>query len=309
MNLQWVRIYLSVLETGSFAAAARQQHMTQPAVSMAIASLEEQIGQALLLRTPGQRTRVQPTRAGEIFRDYAHRFLEDYNQLRAQLMREQSFVPFSIATSPTPGAVLLPILTNAFRADFPQISYELRAHSGNELIRRLRQGEFDIAITGIPVQDADLVVERFFYDPLELVCPTSMKLGEMITLRQLQKLPLIIRNQKCYTMSLLTESLSRVGMALSDMNVVMQVYGNSDVLQAVSFGSGCGFVTRSLLSTMQNYYDRVKIIPVKKMQIERHLHLVRRRDGSFPSSAQIFWEYALDSRWRDKNFSYHTNPH
>lgn len=308
MNLQWVKIYLSVLETGSFAGAARQQHMSQPAVSMAIASLEEQIGQVLLLRSPGQRTSIRPTRSGEIFRDYAHRFLEDYNQMRIHLVQEQSFSPFSVATSPTPGSVLLPILTNAFKADFPKIPYELRAHSGNELAHRIRQGEFDIAVTGIPVQDADIISERFFYDPLELICPTAMNISETITLRQLQKLPLIIRNQKCYTMNLLTESLSRIGMSLSDMNVVMQVYGNSDVLQAVSFGSGVGFVTRSLLSTTQNYYGNIDIVSVKRLRIDRHLHLIRLRHGSFSSSAQVFWEYALDSRWREKKFSYNTKP-
>lgn len=305
MNLQWLKVYLGVLETGSFAAAARQQHMTQPAVSMTIASLEKQLGEKLLVRTPGQRTNIHPTRAGEIFQSFANKCIDDYNHMRIQILQNQHFNPFAIATSPTPGSVILPILINAFKTDFPMIPYTIRTHSGKEMIHKLKHKDFDVAITGIPVNDPEIITERFFYDPMELICPVSMKIDDPITLGRLQKLPLIIRNQNCNTTNILVASLAKVGLTLNDMNIVMQVYGNSDVYQAVSLESGVGFVTRSLLSTMDNY-DKVRIVQVKKLKVKRYIHLVRLKQNLFSASLKLFWEYAMDNQWRKNNFSYNT---
>ena len=308
MNLQWAKVYLSVLKTGSFAGAARQLHMTQPAVSMTISSIEDTIGKKLIVRSSGQRSAVLPTPAGEIFRDFAEQVLSSYSDMCVKLLQNESFPSFTVATSPTPGSLILPPLTNAFRDDFPQISFQTCAYSGNEILRRLKFEEFDIGITSLDAHDPEIVCEPFFYDPLELICPKSMKLDEAITLKQLRKLPLITRSKACNTMNILVDGLHKVGLDLSDMNIIMQVYGNSDVLQAVSFGSGAGFVTRSLLSAKFRYSENVDIIHVKRLQLDRSLNLVRLKKRSFSPSMQLFWDYATGTRWRENSFSYDTLP-
>ena len=308
MNYQWMRVYLAVLENGSMAGAARQQHLTQPAVSMMISSLENEIGQTLLERFPGQRAQIRPTAAGELFQNFAENALSEYDKLKIRMLQDQSFASFTIGTSPTPASILMPVLAGAFKADFPNIPVKIRAHSGNELVYRLKQREFDIAITGIPVKDPDIIAERFFYDPLELACPANMNLEETITVKRLQKLPLIIRNQNCNTMQMLIEGLAKIGLTLNDMNIATQVYGNSDVLQAVSLGSGVGFVTRSLLNAMPAYYEKVNAVTVKRLNLDRHLSLIRLRKDNFSSGPKIFWDYALSDRWQRNHFSYNTKP-
>lgn len=221
------------------------------------------------------------------------------------MLQDKEFEPFSVATSPTPGSVILPVLLKAFKNDFPQSSCKVRTHSGKEIIHRLKHKEFDMAITGIPVDDPEVVTERFFFDPMELICPTAMKLNDDITLQHLKRLPLIIRNLGCNTTNIIEESLSKVGLTLSDMNVVMQVYGNADVFNAVALDSGVGFVTRSLLSTIDDN-DKVRIVQVKKLKIERYLHLVRLKHSPFSPTLKLFWEYAKEDRWRQGRFAYNT---
>lgn len=308
MNYQWMRVYLAVLESGSMAGAARQQHLTQPAVSMIISSLEDEIGQTLLERFPGQRRQIRPTAAGELFRDFSQNALSEYDKLKIRMLQDQSFASFIIGTSPTPASILMPVLAGSFKADFPKVPFVIRAHSGNELVYRLKQREFDIAITGIPIRDPDIIAERFFYDPMELACPASMNLEESITINRLRKLPLIIRNQNCNTMQMIIEALAGVGLTLNDMNIATQVYGNSDVLQAVSLGSGVGFVTRSLINAMPAYYDKVNAVTVKRLNLDRHLSLLRLRRTPFSSGPKIFWDYALSDRWQKNHFSYNTKP-
>lgn len=308
LNQQWAHIFLTVLEAGSFAAAARQLHMSQPAVSMAVAAMEEQVGQTLLIRSPGQRSPIQPTRAGRIFRDYCRRFLSLRDEMQVELLRDKDFSSFLVATTPTPGSVVMPYLTTSFRESFPQLKFSMRAFSGNEIVQRLRAREFDIAVTGDPKQPADIVCQRFFHDPMELIVPKHMKLDEVITPRHLQKLPLIVRNQACYSMSVISQGLEEVGYPLSEMNILMQVFGNADVLQAVAMGSGVGFVTRSLMASMPQYSTRVKIVSVKRLQLDRHLHLLRLKDRPYTDGMELFWNYALGTRWREGKFSYNTMP-
>lgn len=304
MDLHVLRIYLDVLETGSLAAAGRKHHITQPAVSMAMASLEKHLGHKLLIRTSGQRVRISPTREGIIFRNFALDVINSYKKMQIQMLQGEEFEPFAIATSPTPGAVVLPILLNEFKADYPQITCKIRTYFGDEMIHKLKSHEFDMAISGIHINDPEIATERFFFDPMELICPISMKVTNNITLHHLQKLPLIIRNRECNTTKLIESNLQRLGLTFSNMNIIMQVDGNIDVLQAVSLGVGVGFVTKSLLSI--DTYDKIRVIKVNKLKVNRFLHLVRLKANIFSPSIKLFWEYAKDAQWRKGHFAYNT---
>lgn len=306
MRMESLKIYLAILESGSFAAASRRLHVTQPTVSMALASIEEELGQKLLSRTQGQRHAIEQTAAGEIFADYAKKALEDYRVMRTMLASEQQhYEPLVVATTPAPGAVVTPILAGDFRKYFPNVPFAVKTFSGTEIFHRLKAGEYQIAITGTQPTEADLIFESFFYDPLELVCPSSFNIQAPITLKKLKTLPLIIRPDSSNVMQLLLKELKRVKIDLSEMNVVMQAYGNADVLQAVVLGSGVGFVTRSILASSQ-YNNSIKIIPVKRFQVTRHIFIVRKKNTPFQAGVRLFWDFALETHWRKKDFPYDT---
>jgi DNA-binding transcriptional LysR family regulator len=92
---------------------------------------------------------------------------------------------------------------------------------------------------------------------------------------------------------------------ISKMDVAMQVYGNADVLQAVSLGSGVGFVTRSLLATNPDY-NNVVAVQIKRFKIDRYLYLVRQKSAPFTSGMQMLWDFALGTSWREKAFPFNT---
>ena len=71
-----------------------------------------------------------------------------------------------------------------------------------------------------------MIFDRFFYDPLELIAPLAMKLPPAISLRELKKLPLIMRDPTGNLMSRVVHALRRAGVTLDQMNVAMQVAGS-----------------------------------------------------------------------------------
>lgn len=79
-----LRVFDKVAECGSFTLAARELGVSQPAVSQNIASLEQAVGEPLLLRSRGS---VSLTPKGEALRPFARRILYWYDRLDAELVR------------------------------------------------------------------------------------------------------------------------------------------------------------------------------------------------------------------------------
>ena len=82
-SIQSLRVFLSVLEHGSFSAAGRELGMTQPAVSNHLHTLEVRFGVTLLTR--GRRVRATP--AGEALAQYARRVLDEVWTLEGEMGR------------------------------------------------------------------------------------------------------------------------------------------------------------------------------------------------------------------------------
>ena len=80
-RLRVMEIFVRVVETGSFSAAARDLNMGQPAISKAIAGLEERLGVRLLVRSTRH---LSPTEAGSVFYERARRVLTEAHEAAAQ---------------------------------------------------------------------------------------------------------------------------------------------------------------------------------------------------------------------------------
>ena len=307
MRLEQFNLFLTVLNSGSFAAAGRLLHMSQPSITAALSALEGEVGARLLERSPGQRRPVTATEAGVIFADYARKALADYRAMLSAvtLSAGTSLAPVRIGVTSTPSSTVLPVLTNKFREENPSATVHVKTYSGAELMDRLMRGEFDIAVTGTRPVRTGVIFDRFFYDPLVLIAPVSMKLPESITLRELKKLPLIMRDPSGSLMSRVVKALHRAGASLEQMNVAMQVAGNNDVLSSVALGAGVGFVTRSLLASSRVRRD-VCVVVVRRLQVDRYLYQIRRENEPFIGGLRLFWEYALSPEWREGVFSFNT---
>jgi DNA-binding transcriptional LysR family regulator len=171
----------TVVDTGSFSAAARALHVSQPAVSRQIALLERQLGSSLLLRT---RAGVQPTPAGQLLLDHATAVLDRLALAEVQV---------KALTAAHTGAVRL----GSFFSALIYLSAEVAALIGEQhpdlvvsddlvdpatAYAKLGRGELDLAIvfdhdfapTAVP---DTLTVHRLFDDPVEILLPANHRLA------------------------------------------------------------------------------------------------------------------------------------
>jgi DNA-binding transcriptional LysR family regulator len=182
MELQQLRYVLSVVDNGTFTAAAAACFVAQPSLSHAVRTLESELGVELFHRV-GRRTTL--TSAGEAFASAAREVLRALETLRADVDAVAGVVAGHLDLVALPTLAVDPVarLVGAFHSTFPAVTVRL-AHPENtkELVVLVRSGLSEIGITELPV-----VEERIRTRPLgrqELVAISTGSVSERSKLVQ-----------------------------------------------------------------------------------------------------------------------------
>jgi DNA-binding transcriptional LysR family regulator len=192
LNVQRLKVLREVVARGSFSEAANALNYTQSAVSQAIATLESEAGVALLERA---RRGVRPTTAGERLNDHAGRILAQLDAAEAELGAIAGIEggELRMASFPTAGATLMPLAIAAFRAAYPDVVLSLVEGEPEELIPRMRDGEFDLGLIfefeGTGELGPGLRSAPLFEDPMKLAMPKGHRLvrKDRVTLEDLSE--------------------------------------------------------------------------------------------------------------------------
>jgi LysR family hydrogen peroxide-inducible transcriptional activator len=200
MEIRQLEVLAAVVEAGSLTAAAASCHLSQPAITQQIKALEDEIGEALLIR----RARgVEPTAAGHTVLVHAARLLAERDKLRdafaGRRQLQQGRVSFGII--PTIAPYLLPQWLGPFRERFPGIAVAVSESRTGELINQLVAGTIEFAVlSDVPeseVRKGSLHMKELFREPLLLAAParhplalrkaapepSDLKAGELIHLK------------------------------------------------------------------------------------------------------------------------------
>ena len=166
-SLRQLQYFVALAETGSFRAAAEACGVTQPSLSIQLASLEKRFGQTLVERSrPG----VILTPAGRELHDRARAILAATQGLVDHFEAPRAGLSGTIrfGTSATLGPYLLPHVIARLHALHPDLSLYIREAAPDRLVKALAEGEFDMILVQLPVRgDVDTI--RLFREPLDLV--------------------------------------------------------------------------------------------------------------------------------------------
>lgn len=184
----------AIVETGSFAAAARRLGYTQSAISQQIAVLERAADLQLLER-PGGRRQVTATEAGERLLRHAARAIAAMRAAEADLhaLAEGDAGTLRVATFQSVGVRVIPPVMRLYVARWPAIEVRLVEAEYALLIEPLVRGELDLAFVADPPETA---IERIdvLTDPYVLLAPAGSELaqaGRGVSIREIGRLPLI----------------------------------------------------------------------------------------------------------------------
>jgi len=178
MELRQIRSFLSIAETLHFGRTAELIHLSQPALSLQIRALEEDVGVRLFERN---RRKTTLTAAGVAFRDDAVAALSQLDQAirRARQAADGKLGLLRIGFISTAGNEIVPHIVGQFRELNPAVEFSLRAITTADQVQMLETGLLDIGFLRLPIgEHSALEVATVHRESFVLVVPASHKLAK-----------------------------------------------------------------------------------------------------------------------------------
>ncbi|MGR4068665.1 LysR family transcriptional regulator [Billgrantia sp. C5P2] len=143
MDMDLLRTYIAVVDTGSLTRAARHVHRTQAALSMQMKRLEEQAGCSLFFK---EGRNLELTNDGKRLVSYARRLLALHDEALVQLRTDAALPTLRIGSPDDYAQSLLPLLVNTIHDQYPNVQLQLICAPTTKLRNLLDGGALDLAI-------------------------------------------------------------------------------------------------------------------------------------------------------------------
>jgi LysR family transcriptional regulator, transcriptional activator of the cysJI operon len=178
MQLETLKIFCDLVETGSFSQAAERNFVTQSAVSQQVRGLEERFKRRLLERVRGRRE-VRLTEAGAVFYEESRNVLAAYAQLQERLRAMEGSISGTVrvATVYSIGLHELPPVVRRFMALYPSAKIDLEYSRTTRIVRDVLSGAVELGVLAYPERRRGLTVVPLPGDRLVLICPPSHALA------------------------------------------------------------------------------------------------------------------------------------
>lgn len=183
MNLRDLRYLIAVADLRSFVQASEHCHISQPTLSTQIKKLEDRLGVQIFERN---NKRVLATEVGEHIIATARRILKEVDQIQelAETARDPMAGNLRIGAFPTLSTYIFPALVPLIKESLPRIRLILVEEKTEELLRQLKNGQIDMALLAMPVNDDFLQTQALFDDEFLLAVAADHPLAKADKIRQ-----------------------------------------------------------------------------------------------------------------------------
>jgi DNA-binding transcriptional LysR family regulator len=269
-----LRVFRVVADTLNFRRSADELHLTQPAVTSQIKSLEEGLGIALFDRV-GREIKLTP--AGVTLLQYVRQIEAITNDAVAALapFGGQEGAELNIGASHTIAVYILPKLLIPLQEEWPKLRFHITAGSTNEILHALTAHQISIGLIEAPAFRPDLKIERFGEDELKLIVRPDHRWANKSILRaaELIQEPVILREVGSGMRKFVEEYLERNGVLRQQLRTSIDMNSTEGILAAVEGGLGMGFVPGAALDKAV-HAGTVKSISLENGPIRRELSVV-----------------------------------
>lgn len=241
-QLEWYRIFLHTARRGNLTKAAQELHITQPSVSYAVKQMEEALGLKLFHRLSKG---VELTEEGRILLKYVEQSfsLLDAAQRHLHELKQLTEGEIRIGASDSLIKYLLLPQLNAFHGEHPGIRIRLTPGKTPEIARKLKEGQIDLAIVRLPMEDPMLNVRKLAeLEDCFVVGEAYRELADRtLSVRELAELPLLSHSPGSSTRIFVERWFSASGLTVNpDIEL-----GSIDLLtEFARLGYGVAFVPR-----------------------------------------------------------------
>jgi DNA-binding transcriptional LysR family regulator len=289
-TLRQFRVFEAVASRLSFTQAAKALHLSQPAVSMQVKQMEEQVGLPLFEQIGKQ---IYLTEAGQEIYHYSRaigQLLSEAEEVINELKgSHRGKLTISVASTAN---YFVPTLLGIFHKRFPGVTVSLDVTNREILMQQLEANEVDLVVMGQPPKEMDLEAGAFMENPLVVIAPPDHPLAKEknIPMSRMEEEVFLTRERGSGTRSAIERFFEQHGVQL---NTGMEIASNEAIKQSVQAGLGLGLLSRDTLD-MELALGKLVILDVEDFPIVRHWYVMHRKGKRLTSVALAFKQFLLE---------------
>ncbi len=283
----------AVARLGSVSAAADEMHLTQPAVSLQIASLEESARAPLLQRT-GRGIRL--TEAGELLDGYARRILELWREAGEEMATLQGVFSGTLRVGAiTTAESLLPPMLVTFANAHPGVKVNLQVGNRDEIVRMLGSQEIDLAIMGRPPAELKTLSTPFAKHPMAFLVSPQHPLMQRashkpVSMEELSEQRILVRERGSGTRATIERLFKDAGLPL---RIGSEMSSNEAIKHMCAAGFGVAFLSMHTC-VLEMEAGVLTLLPMEHNPIERDWYVMHLASRQLPQVALAFERFLVE---------------
>lgn len=278
MQIAAVEAFISVCDTGSFRQAAARLHLTQPAISKRIATLERELGHPLFDRVGRG---VLLTEAGRNFLPHARSLLTEMTDAKRALDSLSDHVAGQLGLALSHHVALhrMPPLLRRFVDTYPDVRLDLRFLGSEAACEAVSRGQIELAVITLPDPSIRQLEQRTIWsDPMRVLVARHHALARQtrVSASDLVAIPALLPEPETYTYRIVAEALAVFGLAPTG-------HLASNYLETLRMLASVGLGWTALPATMAG--DDLIALDIPELSLRRSLGTVRHPDRHLSNAA------------------------
>jgi len=285
MDLGQLETFLTVAREKSFSRAAERLFRTQPAISLALKKLEDELGETLLDRSTKGGTL---TDAGSTLLPLAQRMLD----LRQQILDTFGALKglqdgrLNVGANESVSEYLLPSLLLAYQQAHPSIRIQAYRQHSERIPSEVLERRLDVGFVSYDPAHPELSSEVILRDHMVLVMPPNHRLARKkeIGIEDLGEETFVAHNALTPTRSAIVDLFSRAG---TPLRITMELGSLSTIQDFVALGAGLAILPRMTVVERLRQ-GRLVEVAVRELHIEKLIRVVTRREEALSHAGKAF---------------------
>ena len=287
-----LKVFQSVAKNLSFTKASQELFVSQPAISKHVQELEAAYKTHLFDRRCG---RISLTKAGELLLAHSERILDAYKRLdyEMHLLHNEYQGELRLGASTTIAQYVIPPFLGSFIDKFPQVKLTLLNGNTREVETALQEHRIDLGLVEGIYRQPNLHYDTFLKDELVAVVHVhshlSMSLPDEITVEELMRVPLVLRERGSGTLDVIERALQEQGVRLSALNIRMYL-GSTESIKLFLENAECMGIVSVRSISKELAAGMFRVIEIKGLSMYRDLCFVglQGQEGGLPLAFMQF---------------------
>nr|MBF0221471.1 LysR family transcriptional regulator [Desulfobulbaceae bacterium] len=299
MDIHHLRIFAAVYRSKSFTKAARETNISQPTVSEHVKNLESELDCRLFDRVGKT---IEPTASARKLYPKALQIIDELSLIKAEIIGGENAVKGEIVfgASTIPSTYILPAKIKQFQKIYPDIFFQIRIEDSLRINQLIMENELSCGIVGAKIETNSLQYEPFFKDQLILVASPKLIQKKTLQLKELSRLPFVLREKGSGTRKSMEENFKRIGFAIDKKQVAAEFSSTAAIKEAAKHEIGVAIISQiAVRDELKN--GSLREIAMRNEKMERYFYLVSHKNRTLPTPYLKFCQFLKQQKSETKS--------